>query len=79
MPTITLSRTDWQQVIATLRETGLDHEELTYMLVHAYWIEQLLETHGANELVVTLTLTGDVFHCSYNWARWRLGIPRPSN
>jgi hypothetical protein len=65
-----LSCEDWRAIIAVLREHGLPYE-----LEHADHIERLLEQHGPDEAVVTLSLTDDVFLRSYNGARLRLGIP----
>jgi hypothetical protein len=70
MRTITLPWETWRTVIAVLREKGLPS-----MLEHATVIEAQLERHGPDESTVPLSLTDDVFLRSYNWARWRLGIP----
>ena len=72
MTTITLSWEDWRAVIAVLRE-----KQLPYMREHADHIERLLERHGPDEPMVTLSLTDDVFLRSYNGARLELGIPLP--
>lgn len=72
MNAITLSWEDWRAVIAVLREHGLQYE-----LEHADHIERLLEQHGPDEAMVTLSLTDDVYLRSYNGARLRLGIPLP--
>ena len=63
MNTITLSWKDWRAIIVVLREKGLD-----YMLEHAALLEGHLGRHGADEPVVTLALTEDVYHRSYTWA-----------
>ena len=47
---------------------------LPYELEHADHVEQLLEQHAPDEMMVTLSLTDDVYLRSYNWARLRLGI-----
>ena len=72
MTTITLSWDDWRAVIAVLREKGLP-----YMLEHANVIEEQLERHGPDEVMVRLSLTDDVYLRSYNWARLQLGMPLP--
>ena len=69
---IELSWEDWRAVIAVPREKGLD-----YMLDHADRLERLLEQHGPDEPMVTLSLTDDVYLRSYNYARVELGIPLP--
>jgi hypothetical protein len=69
---ITLSWEDWRAVIAVLRAT-----ELAYKREHADIIERLLDRHAADEPMVTLSLTDDVYLRSYNWARLALGIPLP--
>lgn len=74
MNRITLSWEDWRAVIAVLRE-----KDLPYMREHADHVERLLEQHGPDESIVTLSLTDDVFLRSYNWARWQLGIPLPAD
>ena len=63
---------DWRAIIAVLREKGLD-----YMLDHADQLEQLLEHHGPDEPVVTLSMTDDLYHRSYTWARVTVGMPMP--
>ncbi len=74
MVSITLSWEDWRAVIAAMREHGLAYEP-----EHADHIERLLEQHAPDELMVTLSLTDDVYLRSYTWARLRLGIPlRPA-
>ncbi len=70
MNTITHSWEDWRAIIAVLREKGLD-----YMLEHADHLEQLLEEHGPDEPVVTLSMTDNLYHRSYTWARVTLGMP----
>jgi hypothetical protein len=50
---------------------------LPYVREHADHIERLLERHGPDEPMVTLSLTDDVFLRSYNGARLELGIPLP--
>ena len=70
MQRIALSWEDWRAVIAVLREHGLPYE-----LEHADHVERLLEQHGPDEPVATLSLTDDVFLRSYNGARLWLGIP----
>ena len=72
MNPITLSWEDWRAVIDVMREHGLPYE-----LEHAAHIERLLDRHGPEEAMVTLSLTDDVYLRSYNWARLRLGIPLP--
>jgi hypothetical protein len=72
MNRITLSWEDWRAVIAVLREHGLPYE-----LEHADHIERLLDRHGPDEPMVTLSLTDDVYLRSYNGARLELGIPLP--
>lgn len=72
MNTTTLPWEDWRAIIAVLREKGLDS-----MLAHADRLEQMLEQHGTDEPVVTLSLTDDVFLRGYNYARVELGIPLP--
>jgi hypothetical protein len=64
----------WRAAIAVLRAKGLP-----YKLEHADHIERLLQQHGPGESTVRLSLTDDVYLCSYNWARWQLGIPLPLN
>ena len=59
----------WRAVIDALRAKGLP-----YMREHADQLEQKLDQHPP-DAVVTLSLTDDVYLRSYNWARWRLGIP----
>ena len=44
---------------------------------HADHIEHLLEQHGPDEAMVTLSLTDDVYLRSSNGARLALGIPLP--
>ena len=73
MNAITLSWEDWRAVIAVLRA-----KDLSYMLQHADHIDQLLERHGPDEAMITLSLTDDVYLRSYNGARLELGIPLPS-
>ena len=72
MRNIELTWEDWRAVIAVLRAKALP-----YMLQHADHIERLLEQHGPDEAMVSLSLTDDVFLRSYNWARLQLGIPLP--
>jgi hypothetical protein len=72
MNAVTLSWEDWRAVIDVLRA-----KELTYMHEHADIIERLLERHAADEPMVTLSLTDDVYLRSYNGARLELGIPLP--
>ena len=72
MRRVELTWEDWRAVIAVLREKALP-----YMLQHADHIERLLEQHGPDQPMVTLSLTDDVFLRSYNWARFQLGIPLP--
>ena len=72
MNPITLSWEDWRAVIDVLRE-----KPLPYMREHADHIERLLERHGPDEAMVTLSLTDDVYLRSYNQARLELGIPLP--
>ena len=72
MNSITLSWEDWRAVIAVLRTKALP-----YMREHADHIERLLERHGPDEAMVTLSLTDDVYLRSYNGARLALGIPLP--
>ena len=72
MRTIELPWENWRAVIAALREKALP-----YMLEHADHLERILEQHGPDETMVTLSLTDDVFLRSYNWARLQLGIPLP--
>ena len=69
---IELSWEDWRAVIAVLREKGLD-----YMLEHADRLEQMLEQHGPDAPMVSLSLNDDVFLRSHNWACGELGIPLP--
>jgi hypothetical protein len=52
---------------------------LPYTLDHADRLEQQLDQHPPDQATVTLSLTEDVFLRSYNWARWQLGIPLPSD
>ena len=47
------------------------------MLQHADHIEKLLDRHAADEPIVSLSLTDDVYLRSYNWARVQLGFPLP--
>jgi hypothetical protein len=72
MNTITLSWEDWRTVITVLRTRGVASKR-----DHADQLERKLEQHGPDETMVTLSLTDDVYLRSYNWARWRLGIPLP--
>jgi hypothetical protein len=72
MTTITLSWDDWRAVNAVLREKGLPS-----MQEHANVIEEHLERHGPDDVMVRLSLTDDVSLRSYNWARLQLGIPLP--
>jgi len=72
MRRVALSWDDWRAVIAVLRIKALP-----YMLEHADHLERILEQHGPDETMVTLSLTDDVFLRSYNWARLQLGIPLP--
>ena len=72
MQRVELTWEDWRAVIAVLRIKALP-----YMLEHADHIERILEQHGPDETMVTLSLTDDVFLRSYNWARLQLGIPLP--
>ena len=72
MNPITLSWEDWRAVVAAMREHGLPYE-----FEHADHVEGLLEQHPPDALMVTLSLTDDVYLRSYNWARLRLGIPLP--
>ena len=59
-------------VVAVLRT-----KELPFMREHADHIERLLERHGPDESMVTLSLSDEVFLRSYNRARLQLGIPLP--
>jgi hypothetical protein len=72
MNPITLSWEHWRAVIEVLRA-----KELPYMREHADIIERLLDRRAADEPMVTLSLTDDVYLRSYNWARLELGIPLP--
>jgi hypothetical protein len=72
MNPITLSWETWRAVIAVLRA-----KPIPYMREHADHIERLLERHGPDDPMATLSLTDDVFLRSDNWARLRLGIPLP--
>ena len=72
MNAITLSWEDWRAVIDVLRA-----KDLPYMREHADHIERLLDRHAADEPMVTLSLTDDVYLRSYNAARLELGIPLP--
>ncbi len=74
MRTVELPWETWRAVIDVLRAKALP-----YMLEHADRIEQRLEEHSPGEAVVTLSLTDDVFLRSFNWARWQLGLPLPSD
>ena len=67
-----LSWEDWRAVIAVLRA-----KQLPSMREHADHIERLLERHGPDESVVTLSLTDAVYLRSSNGARLALGIPLP--
>jgi hypothetical protein len=49
------------------------------MLEHADYLERQFERHGPDEPTVRLSLTDDVFLRSYNWARWQLRIPLPTD
>jgi hypothetical protein len=62
----------WRAVSGVLRAKALP-----YMREHADHIEWLLERHGPDEQMVTLSLTDDVYLRSYNGARLELGIPLP--
>ncbi len=72
MRTIELSWETWRDIIAALYDTGLP-----YMREHADSLEQQLEQHAADEVLVRLSLTDDVYLRSYNWARVELGVPLP--
>jgi hypothetical protein len=72
MNRITLSREDWRAIIDVLRA-----KPLPYMRDHADHIERLLERHGPDEPVVTLSLTDDVYLRPYNGARLEHGTPLP--
>jgi hypothetical protein len=72
MAGVVLPGSDCRRVIAALRASGMD-----YMVDHANLIERLLETHGPEKALVALAQAADVYHRSYNRARWRLGIPLP--
>jgi hypothetical protein len=72
MNPITLSWEDWRAVIDLLRT-----KPLPSMREHADVIERLLDRHVADEPMVTLHLTDDVYLRSYNGARLELGIPLP--
>ena len=72
MNRITLSWEDWRTVIAVLRAKALP-----YMREHADHIERVLERHGPDEPMVTLSLTDVVYLRSYNAARLELGIALP--
>jgi hypothetical protein len=72
MNRITLSWEDWRAIITVLRVMAPP-----YMREHADSIEWLLERHAADEPMVTLSLTDDVYLRSYNGARLELGIPLP--
>ena len=74
MNRITLSWEDWRAVIDELRAKAQP-----YMRDHAAHIERLLEQHGPDESMVTLSLTDDVYLRSYNGARLELGIPLPAD
>ena len=63
---------DWRVVFAVLREKALPS-----MMEHADRIERLLERHGPDESMVTLSLTDGVFLRSFNWVHRQLGIPLP--
>jgi hypothetical protein len=56
MNPITLSWEDWRAVIDVLRA-----KELPFMREHPDHIERLLERHGPDEPMVTLSLTDDVY------------------
>jgi hypothetical protein len=45
----------------------------THSCEHADHIERLLERHGPDGSMVRLSLTGDVFLRSFNWARGNWG------
>ena len=72
MNAIELPWEDWRAVIAVLRAKALPS-----MREHANIIERLLERDGADEPLVTLSLTDDVSLRSSNGARLELGIPLP--
>jgi hypothetical protein len=74
VPTVSLTWPEWRAAIAVRRG-----KVLPSMLDHANLIEEQLEMHGPSVATVTLVLSDDVSHRSYTWARWRLGIPRPSD
>jgi len=69
---ITRSWEEWRAVIAVLRAKALP-----YIREHAEHIERLLERYAADEPMVTLSLTDNVFLRSDNGARRELGIPLP--
>jgi len=74
MRLIALPWETWRVVIAVLREKALPS-----MLEHADALEQQLERHPPDQLVVTRSLTDDLLLRSETWVRWRLGIPLPVN
>jgi hypothetical protein len=65
MRTLTLPWETWRAVIAVLREKALP-----CLLEHPDALEQQLEQHPPDQLVVTLSLTDDLFLRSFNGARW---------
>ena len=72
MRRVELTWEDWRAVIAVPRAKALPS-----MLQHADHLERVLEQHGPDEVMVTLSLTDDAFLHSHNWARLQLGIPLP--
>ena len=55
----------------------LREQTVPSMREHADSLEQQLERYGADEPMVSLGLTDDLFLHSFNGARWQLGIPVP--
>ena len=72
---MTLPRENRHPVIAVRREKALSHR-----LDHADQPEQQRKLHPPDPLlVVTLSLTDDLFLCSSNWACWQPGRLLPVN
>jgi hypothetical protein len=72
LPVITLPSETWRSVIAVLRASGI-----VYMAEHADRLEREIDQHPPHATSVSLSLAGDIYLRSSNWARLQLDILLP--
>lgn len=63
----------WRAIIDAWRAQGLP-----YMLEHDDILEQKLDLTPADQALVRMSLTDDVFLRSVSWACWQLGLLMPT-